>query len=207
MFRGSSVLRSSGLLRRRTPAGSDDAGQATEGAGSGATAVGKGRPTPKRREAEQARKQRLTPPRDRREAAAQRRQRLRSERELTRQAMVTGDTRHLPARDRGPVRAFCRDFVDARRSVGEFLLPLLLLVMVLNLFFPALAAYSSLVFLGTVISVVADTAYLVWKVRKELSTRFPDESTKGATLYAVLRSSQLRRLRLPKPRVKVGAAL
>jgi hypothetical protein len=169
--------------------------------------MGKGRPTPTRREAEQARKQRLTPPKDRREAAALRRKRMQRERELTRQAMLTGDERHLPSRDRGPVRAFCRDFIDARRSVGEFLLPLLLFVFVLNIFVPSLAAYSSLVFLGTLLSLGADTFLLARKLRQELRTRFPDEPHKGAVLYAVLRSSQLRRLRLPKPRVKVGARI
>jgi hypothetical protein len=191
------------VFRRRTP--SDPATEPTRDGG--ATAVGKGRPTPKRKVAEQARKQRLTPPKDRREAAAQRRQRMAKERALTRQALITGDDRHLPSRDRGPVRAFCRDFVDARRSAGEFLLPLLLVVFVLNIFVPQLAGYSSLIFLGTLLSVVMDTAYLIWKLRKELATRFPNESTKGAKLYAVLRSSQLRRLRLPKPRVTVGASL
>jgi hypothetical protein len=192
------------VFRRRTPPG-----PATEPApaSSGATAVGKGRPTPKRKVAEQARKQRLTPPKDRREAAAQRRQRMAKERALTRQALITGDDRHLPSRDRGPVRAFCRDFVDARRSAGEFLLPLLLVVFVLNIIVPQLAGYSSLIFFGTLLSVVMDTAYLIWKLRKELATRFPNEPTKGAKLYAVLRSSQLRRLRLPKPRVKVGASI
>ena len=197
------------MFRRRTPSGSTVAGTPVDGAGDaqGATAAGKGRPTPKRSAAEQARKQRLTPPRDRREAAAQRRQRMRRERELTRQAMVTGDDRHLPARDRGPVRAFCRDLVDARRSAGEFLLPLLFVVVVLGTFSAELAAYSTLIMFGTLLSVAADTAYLVWKLRRELRTRFPDQPHKGATLYTVLRSSQLRRLRLPKPRVKVGANL
>jgi hypothetical protein len=191
------------VFRRRTPPG--PATQPPDA--SGATAVGKGRPTPKRKVAEQARKQRLTPPKDRREAAAQRRQRMAKERALTREALLTGDDKHLPSRDRGPVRAFCRDFVDARRSAGEFLLPLLVVVFILNFFGAQVAAYSSLIFLGTLLSVIADTAYLVWKLRKELASRFPNESTKGARLYAVLRSSQLRRLRLPKPRVKPGASI
>jgi hypothetical protein len=45
------------------------------------------------------------------------------------------------------------------------------------------------------------------RVRRELRRRFPDQSTKGATGYAILRSIQLRWLRLPKPKVKLGSKL
>ena len=145
----------------------------------------------------------MAPPKDRREAAARQRQRVRQERQLARQAMATGDPRHLPARDRGPVRAFCRDFVDSRRSVAEFMLPVLLVVLVLGSI-PAISASSSLLFLTIMLAVAADTTGLVWRLRRQLRARFPEDSHKGATLYAVLRSTQLRRLRLPKPRVKVG---
>ena len=117
--------------------------------------------------------------------------------------MATGDPRHLPARDRGPVRAFCRDFVDSRRSVAEFMLPVLLAVLVLGSI-PAIAATSSLMFLTIMLAVGTDTTALVWRLRRQLRVRFPEDSHKGATPYAVLRSTQLRRLRLPKPRVKVG---
>lgn len=184
------------------PASSDGPDGTT---GSGATvASGKGRPTPKRREAEQARKQRMAPPKDRREAAARQRERRREERQLARAALASGDARHLPARDRGPVRTYCRDFVDARRSVAEFMLPVLLLVLVLGSI-PAVAPTTSLIFLTIMLAVAVDTALLVSRLRAQLRTRFPGESHKGATLYTVLRSTQLRRLRLPKPQVKPGA--
>jgi len=45
------------------------------------------------------------------------------------------------------------------------------------------------------------------KLRKELTRRFPDDSQKGATMYAVMRALQVRFLRMPKPQVKVGQAL
>jgi DUF3043 family protein len=191
------------LFRRRA---NDEGSQEVSGsAPSGATvATGKGRPTPKRKEAQQARKQRIAPPKGRREAAARERERRRNERELARQALASGDPRHLPARDRGPVRGFCRDFVDRRRSIAEFLLPLLLVVFAISAFL-RLPVVSSLVLYATMLATAVDTAVLVFRLRRELRLRYPDESHKGATLYTVLRSSQLRRLRLPKPRVKVGA--
>ena len=46
--------------------------------------------------------------------------------------MRTGDERYLPARDKGPVKRFIRDYVDARLSIAEFLLPLLIVIMVLQ---------------------------------------------------------------------------
>ena len=49
-----------------------------------------------------------------------------------RQGMRTGDERYLPARDKGPVKRFIRNYIDARLSVAEFLLPLLLVIMVMQ---------------------------------------------------------------------------
>jgi hypothetical protein len=191
------------LFRRRATTQSPEEVSGPEPSGA-TVAAGKGRPTPKRKEAQQARKQRIAPPKGRREVAAREREQRRKERDLTRQALASGDPRHLPARDRGPVRGFCRDFVDRRRSIAEFLLPVLLVVFGVSAFL-RLPVVSSLILYATMLATAVDTALLVLRLRRELRARYPDESHKGATLYTVLRSSQLRRLRLPKPRVKVGA--
>ncbi len=168
----------------------------------------KGRPTPKRKEAEAARKQRLTPPRDRKEAARRMKQKRYEERMRVQTALKTGSEANLPLRDRGKVRRFCRDFVDSRRSVAEYLLPLLLVILVLSFIATPAAAYTQLVvWLGTIVGTVVDTIYVIVKVRRELARRFPGESIRGAVPYAVLRSSQLRRFRLPKPQVARGAKL
>ena len=45
------------------------------------------------------------------------------------QALREGDERHLPPRDRGPVRKYVRDIVDSRRSVAEYFLPLALVIL------------------------------------------------------------------------------
>lgn len=89
---------------------------------------GKGRPTPKRRDA-QARGLHPVVPADRK--AAKREQRAREDAAWQRQqqAMLTGDERYLPARDKGPVRRYIRDYVDARWSLGELFLPASLLMM------------------------------------------------------------------------------
>jgi Flp pilus assembly protein TadB len=171
---------------------------------------GKGRPTPKRKDAEAERRQRLKPPRNRREASQRMRERRRSERTKMQEALRSGDERHLPARDRGPVRRFCRDFVDARWNVAEWLLPLLLIILLLSFLGTgsAFAAWLQVVlWTATIIGTVFDTLLLIWRTRRELRRRFPDENRRGAVAYAVLRSSQLRRLRLPKPQVRRGATL
>jgi hypothetical protein len=171
---------------------------------------GKGRPTPKRRDAEAERRQRLKPPRNRREASQRMRDRRRTERIKMQEALRSGDERHLPARDRGPVRRFCRDFVDARWNVAEWLLPLLGLILVLSFAgatSPFLAWLQVVLWTATIIGTVFDTLLLIWRTRRELIRRFPDENRRGAVAYAVLRSSQLRRLRLPKPQVQRGATL
>jgi len=170
-------------------------------------ATGKGRPTPKRREAEAARKQRLTAPKTRKDAARQTRQRRFEERQKMQEALRgAGDERYLPARDRGPVRRFIRDLVDARFSMTEFLLPLLVIILILSSI-PSVQSLVSIVWTFTIIATTVDTLYLWWRIKRELKTRFPDESHKGAVAYGLLRSTQLRRLRLPKPQVSRGATL
>ena len=168
----------------------------------------KGRPTPKRKEAETARKQRLTPPRDRKEAARRMRAKRSEERQRTQAALHTGNEANLPARDRGKVRRFARDLVDSRRNVAEYLLPLLIIILVLGFVRTSAAAWVQLVLWAvTIVGTFIDTGYLIVKIRKELARRFPTESTRGVTAYAVLRSAQVRRFRLPRPQVERGAKL
>jgi Protein of unknown function (DUF3043) len=167
---------------------------------------GKGRATPKRREAETARKQRLAPPRNRKEAAARQREKVNSSREKMRTALQTGDDRYLPKRDQGPVKRFCRDFVDARRNFASYLLPALVGILVLG-FVPGAGGFVVLLWMLTLVMTTLDSVYMTWKLGRELKTRFADQSTRGAKMYALLRSSQLRRLRLPKPQVAVGQPL
>ena len=121
-----------------------------------------------------------------------------------REGMRTGDERYLPARDKGPVRRFTRDYVDARLCIGELLLPMLLLIIISQGISPSL---SNGLWAATILLVAFDTALLVFRLRGELRRRFPDTSTKGAVGYAVLRSTQFRKIRMPKTQVKLGQKL
>jgi len=165
---------------------------------------GKGRPTPTRREAEAAAKERARAGRDKKASSKLSRERRTQQNAKAREGLRRGDERYLPARDQGPVRRFVRDFVDSRLCMAEFLLPLLIVVMVSQGFAPT---FANGLWSATILLVGLDTALLVWRLKRELRRRFPDESLKGATTYALLRSLQIRFLRLPKTQVKLGAKL
>lgn len=171
----------------------------------GDPAAGKGRPTPKRREAQRQRRRPVAAPKTRREAYRRSRAESRQGRGRVREALRTGDERFLPPRDAGPVRRYVRDVVDARRNAGNYLVFLAIVVLMLGTFAPPIIkiaiVYSYPLF---ILYIVFDAYLLVRRVRAKLAVAFPQEDPKGHGSYAVLRSFQMRRLRLPPPRVKVG---
>jgi hypothetical protein len=166
---------------------------------------GKGRPTPSRKEAEAAARARAKSPRTRKEQLAAQRAARGDTSQKMRQAMKTGDDRYLPSRDRGPVRRFLRDYVDHRFSFTEMMVPLLLLSMVLS--YAGQLQLGNTIMFTTIMVIIFDIVMLRFRVRRELAQRFPDEPTKGATLYAVMRSLQMKFLRMPKAQVKIGEKL
>lgn len=165
----------------------------------------KNRPTPKRREQEAARKQPLVLT-DRKAARGTDKEKRREQQGKMRQAMVTGDDRYLPARDKGPVRRFVRDYVDARWSVGEFLLPIMVLVLALT--FVRVSWAYQVMFLGVygVILLAILDSVIVWtKVKKRVRAKFsPSEIPRGLAMYTIMRAFQMRRMRMPKPQVARG---
>lgn len=169
---------------------------------------GKGRPTPTRKEAEAAARARAKGAADKKAAKQLLRERRMQDNARMREGMKTGDERFLPARDQGRVRKFVRDRVDSRLSAAEFLLPLLVAIMILTYSGnPTLNRYGQSLWLVTILLVALDTVWLIVSLKREVRKRFPDESHKGSTFYGVLRSMQLRFLRLPKPQVKRGQKL
>jgi hypothetical protein len=96
-----------------------------------------------------------------------------------------------------------RDFVDSRISAGELFIPIAVVVLLLSLIRSTAVANLVLALWSiTLLAVAADTAFLVWRLRRTLATEFPDQDRSGAVTYGVMRSLQLRSLRLPKPRVR-----
>ncbi|MGW2550457.1 DUF3043 domain-containing protein [Streptomyces sp. NPDC001635] len=165
----------------------------------------KGRPTPKRSEAQSQRRSVANTSTTRKDAARRQRDDRRAAMERQRQALAGGDERYLPARDKGPVRKFARDYVDSRFNVAEFFLPLAVIILVLSVVRVAqLQNIALLLWLVVIILIVLDSIFSAFRLRKRLAERFPDQNKRGAVPYALMRSLQMRRLRLPKPQVKRG---
>ncbi|MFD5079274.1 DUF3043 domain-containing protein [Streptomyces sp. NPDC058371] len=165
----------------------------------------KGRPTPKRSEAQTQRRSVAKTPTTRKEGAKRQRDERRVQLEKQRQALASGDERYLPARDKGPVRKFARDFVDSRFCVAEFFLPLAVLILVLSMVrIGSLQNIALLLWLIVIVLIVLDSVGIAIRLKKQLNTRFPDAPKNGAVRYALMRTLQMRRLRLPKPQVKRG---
>jgi hypothetical protein len=172
------------------------------------TSERKGRPTPSRKEAEAAAKARARPPRTRKEIAAAEKLRRAESSSKIRAAMKSGDERYFLPRDKGPVRRFIRDFVDVRFSFIELMIPLLLVALVLGYSGNTrMLVVSNFLLMGTLVLILANSLILRVRLRRELVRRFPNESLKGTTYYALVRSLQMKFMRLPKARVKIGERL
>jgi hypothetical protein len=175
---------------------------------------GKGRATPTRREAEQRNRRPVVgappPPKGatRAERKAQRAARSAAAREArvrNRIALANGDERALPARDRGPVRRWVRDYVDARRNLGEFFLPVALISILIGFTAIDVARVLSLIVLYVmVLAIAVDSFLLSRRLKRLVRAKFGEKETSGTGTYGVMRALQLRRARMPKPQVERG---
>jgi hypothetical protein len=158
----------------------------------------KDRPTPTRREAEAARRQRVNRSLSKKEARAASSRQVRAER-----------LRVMSARERTPEKALMRDYIDSRRNLGEYLLPsvvVILAITVLGTYLPNVTLFSTLAMYLFILAVFVD-GYLMWRGFKQvLAQRLPGTSPKGLLMYGMTRSTQIRRFRMPPPRIKRGEA-
>ena len=202
------------LIRRR-PAGEPPEGGSgnTESAGSAdlvrdGHSQGKGRPTPRRSEAQRRRTGPVPPPpRTRREAARRQRELGATRRTDTTARLRAGDESVLPRRDRGPERRLVRDIVDSRRNAGAAFLLVALLVLV-SYAVPS-AAFKLVVlylWMGVFVLIIFDSVLLGLRIKRLVGERFPNtrEGTVRLTLYGVNRTILPPRWRLPAARVRVG---
>jgi hypothetical protein len=178
----------------------------------------KGRPTPKRREAEGRRRGPLPPPpRTTREAMRRARGSKEERKELSakrreiraaqRERMMAGEDKYLPARDRGPVKGYVRDLVDSRRNLLGLFMPLALVVFV-ALLAPnrLLQFYATVLCLVMLLAMILEGALNGRRYTRLARQKYPKETVRGLSIgwYAFIRASQIRKLRIPKPRVKPG---
>lgn len=178
----------------------------------------KGRPTPKRREATQKR-QALAPLKTKQEKKRSREE-TKAARIAARAAYMRGDENALPARDRGPAKKFVRDYIDSRRSIGEYFLPIIFVVLILTMIptgtstnseglpkVPLTQVISIAIMYAVLLVSVLDGIRLSRKIKKAVEAKFPGTPLKGLGMYGWLRSTQMRRMRAPKPQVTAGTKI
>jgi uncharacterized protein YneF (UPF0154 family) len=171
------------------------------------TAGNKGRPTPKRKDAIAARKVSSLAPASTKEEKKRAKEASRVARVANRAAYLRGDENALPIRDKGPVKRYVRNYIDSRRSIGEYFLPIISVVLVLTLIPSPIFQIGSIIIMYSVLLIsVIDGIFLGRKLKKAVLEKFPDAQVKGIAMYGWLRSTQMRRMRTPKPQINRGDA-
>jgi hypothetical protein len=205
------------VFRRRSAGATDGTAQDSPGAQSpddpadtkprSPAEAAKGRPTPKRSVAEAKRRQPITAgsrapaaPRTKEEKA-----KARGNRAGRYEAMKRGEAWALNPRDRGPARALARDFIDSKRRISEYYM-YVLVVLLAAVFVRSAAAQAiiSPLVLVLVLVIVVDATMIRRSLNRLVAERLPGESARGLTMYAVMRALQIRRFRVPAPRVRPG---
>ncbi|MBP1325352.1 putative membrane protein [Leucobacter exalbidus] len=179
--------------------GAEDASNPVEAEG---PAAGKGRPTPSRKQAQAANARPIVGSKDKTMQKEMRRQQNEA-RERARVGMMHGEERYLGPRDRGPQRRFVRDYVDARWSLGELLIPMMLVVLLMT-FIPGIMQVISLFVIWAFVALaIIDAVTLGFTLRRKLVAKFGEDQVQpGFRWYAAMRAFQFRPLRMPKPQVR-----
>jgi hypothetical protein len=171
------------------------------------TAGNKGRPTPKRKDVIAARKVSSLAPASTKAEKTRAKEAARVARVANRAAYLRGDENALPIRDKGPVKRYVRNYIDSRRSIGEYFLPIIFIVLILTLIpSPIFQLGSIIIMYSVLLTSVIDGIFLGRKLKKAVGEKFPDAPTKGIAMYGWLRSTQMRRMRTPKPSISRGDA-
>ena len=168
----------------------------------------KGRATPKRKDSEARLKVNSIAPATSKEGKARDRALEKSRRVEARAAFMRGEESALPARDRGPAKKFVRNYIDSRRSLGEYFLPTIMVVLVLTAIpVKAIQLLAILFMYAAMLYSFSSAIFVGRKIKKLVAERFPNESLKGIGMYGWLRSTQMRRMRAPAPQVKRGDSI
>ena len=211
------------FLRRSTTdtaAEEPETAEAVDVAGKAYT-PGKGKATPKRREAEAKRRGPVAPPpttmreamkrnKELRKANPQTKEDRRAAAKARRDAMMRGDGSALLPRDKGPVKRYVRDLVDSRRNLLGLFMPLAIVVFLALLVpLPQVQSYITLLCTAMLLVMAIEGFVNGRKIAKLVREKFPKEAVNGRSIgwYAFVRASQIRRLRMPKPRLKPGDAI
>ncbi len=124
---------------------------------------------------------------------------------MARQALVSGDERHLPARDAGPERRLARDVVDSRFTYGQVFFALIFvtfaIAVVNNTIAREIGNFGALISLTVM---VLDGARNGRKARFAVTAKYGADAARGISSYAFMRALLPRRFRRPPPKVARG---
>jgi hypothetical protein len=180
--------------------------------------AGKGRPTPKRSQAEASRYRTITgsttsgrgkvaPGDPKQKLTPEEKARVRSDRDRQLKAMRAGEEWALGPRDRGPLKKLARDYVDSHRRPMEYYMYALILLIVALFAGKSKSGLGSItqdILIGIIAVIAVDALLLRRTILKLAHERLPGESTRGITFYAIMRALQLRRFRTPKAVLRPG---
>ncbi|GAA2666989.1 MULTISPECIES: DUF3043 domain-containing protein [Actinoplanes] len=164
--------------------------------------------TPKR--TQQGRRTQEAAPANRKEAMKQLRERQRQERSEASEGMRNGEEKYLLARDRGPERSLVRDLVDSRRTVGSFFIAGAVIVMIGSIVRNEVVVLASNVLWALLaLAVVVDSIFIARRIKKTVKARIPNSQQRLGSLYlyGIMRGLTFRRMRVPKPKVELGAKI
>ncbi|MCL2785285.1 MAG: DUF3043 domain-containing protein, partial [Propionibacteriaceae bacterium] len=145
-------------------------------------------PTPTRKQAEEARRQRLNPTLTTKQA-----------KDLERKAKYKARDEVTAKVNALPYNGMIRDWVDHRWNLVEFVLPGMLLVfvvaMIASIYLPTMMVVATYIMWGVLALIVADVAWMWMGCRTQLRIHFPNEPLKGKFGYALSRAMSMRRSR------------
>jgi len=138
------------------------------------------------------------------------RERSKEGRVESRKGMLAGDDRYVLPRDRGPVRRLVRDVVDSRRNAGSYFFGVAIVILLASSLpglDPRLKVAVSYLWLLMIFVLGADSFLLARVIRRAVAERFPDDDVpiRRHSFYGITRAATFRRMRSPRPTVKLGA--
>ena len=188
-----------GLFRpydQKTPTSAPEPEPVAAATTSAAGTAAKNRPTPTRSQAQAARMDALHPKLTKRQAAAQ--DRAAAEKKRMTEAQAS---------DNLPERVLLRNYVDARISIVQFILPIMLLCLGGSWAFSRLPVMTLAltIFLYVIVLACVVTCWFFWQgYKRELAARLPHASSKGLVMMLVTRMMMIPRMRQPRPVVQRG---
>lgn len=168
----------------------------------------KGRPTPKRKEAQKRNERPLVV----NKKEARRRQRAKRDEFYRKQqeAMLgKGDERYLPVQDQGPLKRYVRDYLDSRFCIAEIFMPIVIAFMIISLMFRSNAQvnnYMLLAMWALFLVGFLDASLTTYLINRKTVALFAGNKSikRGIGRYVVMRAMVPRPLRRPKPLVSLG---